>query len=600
MRKDVKEANGNRSAKRVGPGRPKKNQEILARMALAFEPENTHPIIFNDKFCALDQIEPLGIDAKFAGISHKLLKLLENAREKAKFAAGSEDGIGSALMGLRQWASDDLPEKVVHACEKHLYANERVISALLAHLAERVVISEEIKSIAFAARQRAEDELRAIPPVMVDFANRLIAAGISGIEVRKISKERLAAVIGAIRETSADAEIGAIPCIPDDKSLFPDKYVSSSSKSDVSDDVRNVFIGKPQNGGYPSVSPDSAAAAGNTGAKSNGDGFVPGDLGSPGTVILPPYRGQIAGDLSVQDATAPAVNPSDGEARGAAAQMDFSLVGVGVKSAGSDVSQALTGPVEQPSMTTTGPVEQPSMTPLSRLPSEVPAQFPAGSPFASEAPAQILAPSPIVADETKPLADRTVSAAQKPASMLDLLSSDRGVRDAGSGGNGVAGQEALPEKVALPVVPPGPRGMWDDLDLTPFGYRIEEAVASTDADMEALRIRLPETRLLQDLAVPRTQEHMVAEAVVNQRDRLLMDRFIRDYTARTGIRISEMEKRIWCLLLIDLKMGLGGRLAGKNGWFNGIVLPGPAGSTRVRRIWSIDQSAEALSEAYIK
>jgi hypothetical protein len=240
------------------------------------------------------------------------------------------------------------------------------------------------------------------------------------------------------------------------------------------------------------------------------------------------------------------------------------------------------GPVKDPSTTTTGPAKDPSMT--TARPAE---QTPIPTTGSAEQPS-------IVAHNSahKP--------AQRPAPMPDLLSSDRGLRDAGSGGNGVVGQQVLPEKAVPSVVPAGPRGMWDDLDLTPFGYRIEEAVASTDADIEALRIRLPEIRLLQDLAVPGTQEHMVAEAVVNQRDRLLMDRFIRDYTARTGIRISEMEKRIWCLLLIDLKMGLGGRLAGKNGWFNGIVLPGPAGSTRVRRIWSIDQSAEALSEAYIK
>jgi len=253
MKKSDNDYPGNRLIKRLTPGRPTKNQEILARMTVAYEPENAHPIIFSEGFKASDFIEPLGIEGKFAALSTKLSERLEEAREKAKTRRDSDGDTARTLKELRQWASNDLPEKVLYTCENHLYANERVISALLAHLADHVILGEELKSIAFAARQRAEDELKEISPALVNFTNGLIACGITGRDVHKMSKERLAVIVSAIRGTSAQHEIGGIPSIPEAPSVSPQNGVNSTENSDEKSDGINGLLRKPQNGGFPSV-----------------------------------------------------------------------------------------------------------------------------------------------------------------------------------------------------------------------------------------------------------------------------------------------------------------------------------------------------------
>lgn len=143
-----------------------------------------------------------------------------------------------------------------------------------------------------------------------------------------------------------------------------------------------------------------------------------------------------------------------------------------------------------------------------------------------------------------------------------------------------------------------PKGLWDTLDLTPIGYRIEEAEPSTVADKEALSIILPGTRVLADWAVRGTQEHMFAEACVRQRDRILLEKFLKQHSKRTGRVLPEMEKRILSMLMIDLQPADATRFTGRDGWFDGIVLPPKAGSSKVRRVLAINNSAAAMTAAY--
>lgn len=158
--------------------------------------------------------------------------------------------------------------------------------------------------------------------------------------------------------------------------------------------------------------------------------------------------------------------------------------------------------------------------------------------------------------------------------------------------------EEVPEPVAGPPAPPRPKGRWDDLDLEPLGYRIEEVPASTDADMEAMRMKLPDVSSLNELAVPKSPDVMLTDGAMGQKDRSLLDKFLMRYSDRMQVRIGEMEKRIIALLLVDLPGGGKGRMMGARGWYHGVVLPGVEGSSRIRRVVSIDQSEAALKDAF--
>lgn len=104
--------------------------------------------------------------------------------------------------------------------------------------------------------------------------------------------------------------------------------------------------------------------------------------------------------------------------------------------------------------------------------------------------------------------------------------------------------------------------------------------------------------MLADWADRGTKEYFLAKSCVEQRDWIVFDKFLDSHPERTGRQFSEMEKRIISMLMIDVQNGPGGRFTARQGWFEGIVLPPKTGSSKVRRVVSINRSDEALTMAY--
>jgi len=127
-----------------------------------------------------------------------------------------------------------------------------------------------------------------------------------------------------------------------------------------------------------------------------------------------------------------------------------------------------------------------------------------------------------------------------------------------------------------------------------------ETTASTDIDMEALKITLPEHDSLYDYALPNSQEYIFAKSAYENGSMEDFAGFLRLYEARTNHRMSEMERRIWALLLLDYKRGPDLPLVGKGGFYHGIVLATRPGTTRVSRVEIISDKPEDMINAFRK
>lgn len=411
-------------------------------MAVAHDPVSAGRMVFADPVTQETIVEDAGIEAKLAGISAIIEQRLGKVSAEAVLRRDSEGGPDGALTGLRAWADQDFPENVVHACEQHYYANDRVVSALLGHLVEHVVIGEELRSIALAARRRAADELDQIPPSMTEFVNRLMAAGVVVEDVRKMSKQRLAAVVSAIRgieAAEAEVEVRSVPGMDD--GAIPHKSLSSSI--------------------------DEA----------------------------------VAGEPAVKDAARPVL-----------------------EAAGEPVVEAPQEAVDGTDGAGTG-----------------------GYAATSEGPAEL---------------------------MLEVPNA--------------------PVETPAPAVP---ETRWGVLDLTRIGYDVEVVTASTDRDTAALKMRMPDVSAFKELAARGTPEMALADGIVENRNRTLVERFFRTRSRRVGFELSEADQRVWVLLLAELPTLGKSPSFGEYGWFDGLSVPLGDGSTKVARLRAIDRSEDGLREA---
>jgi len=452
-----------------GKGRPSSSTVMVERLVAAHNPELAGPNVFNGYGSRVDLVEETGLDAKLSRISAMIASRLENAAKSGSKLRDSETGPEGSLGAHRPWSSDDCPENVVFWAEAEFFANDRVVSGLTAHLVEHIAIGEELRQIALSARRRAQEELASLPMYMVEFANRLIACGVSRNDVHHMSKDRLNAVIAAIRGMDASTP-----------GLVPDRLPLESSGSGHEGDRH---IDAPGDDGL----------------------FGRSDNGGP-DVGIPQGRGDS---------------------------------------------------------------EEASGTAADRVPEGLDAQAPNG-----------MGPLAETGDEGD---------AETGPRSLDgevLADSEEGIDDVSD----------VPD--AAPV-PARPKNRWDDLDLTPLGYRIEEVTASTDADLAALRMKLPTVGSFRELALAKSPEVMMAEGIEEQRDRVILSRFFSRYCSRVHVRMSEAEQRLWGLLLVDVTKGPSDRQISANGWCHGLVLPGPEGTTKVRRIVSMDQSEEGLADALV-
>lgn len=440
-------------------------------MAVVHDPSSAGKMVFGDGFTGDELVEAVGVEDKIKAISGKIASRLGNAADLAKNVRDSELSGDGTLALLRPWLDQEVPENVVSSCEQQYFANERVISALFSHLVEHIVIGEDLRLVASAARRRASDELQRIPPVMIDFVNRLMASGVVVDDVWKMSKKRLGEVVAAIKGVDPSAVMADVDAVPGNTFSSEDGRTSISRKSDAdSEDAPEVA--------FEPVSEEAVEHV---------------DSGRPD-------------------------NDADALVEGSVHGLIEDSEGVGSPS---ETSQS----------------------------------------------------------------DGSQDTGSQGETGLDEPSSE-----------GV--EEPAEQVIDTPSEPVRPKGRWDDLDLSALGYSIEETVASSDADREALRMTLPAVTTLRELALPRSAEMAFMDGIETQKDRVIMDKFIRRFEGRMNVRISEMEKRVIALLLVDLPTNGAGRQMGANGWYDGIVLPGAEGSSRVRRIVAIDRSEAGLRDAF--
>ncbi|MFN3473015.1 MAG: hypothetical protein ACK4ZW_03105 [Blastomonas sp.] len=389
-------------------------------MAIAYAPESIYPLLFEEDG-ATARSSIARIDAgDFDALYREVRKNLEDVLDQASSRCGMSEPAYEALGRLRELADTAAPESIIKACAEEMLLNKRLISGLAEHLISHIIVGEELRSIAEAARSRVEEGFETVAPIYIGLVNSLKAAGIVENNVRDMSKSQFIEILAILKKTSGDEQKRVI--------------------SEVSE----------------------------------------------GRVVVPAIFKE-----GFEDGVAP------GEQANAS----------GVAPAKEEVSPSL------------------------------------------------------VSDD-----------ADDECAIADAATKNTVVHD--------------------------PKGLWDRLDLEPIGYRIEEAEPSTDADKEAMTIKLPETTALTEWASPRSTEYMYATVCMNTHSKSIFDEFLSLHTERTGRLISEMEERILLMLMVDLWEFPGAPIAGQEGWYDGIVLPPKTGSSKVRRVVSIDRSDKALTMAY--
>lgn len=133
-------------------------------------------------------------------------------------------------------------------------------------------------------------------------------------------------------------------------------------------------------------------------------------------------------------------------------------------------------------------------------------------------------------------------------------------------------------------------GVWSDIDVSHTGYRIEERPMVSDEDHAVMRIPLPPDRSMMALAAPIGLEMGYAEAAESDRIGLAAQRFLSRYCSRTETVLTEQERRFWLFLLFEVNTPAAERQLGRNGFFDGVMMPGPSGSAVVRKLVAIDRN----------
>lgn len=200
--------------------------------------------------------------------------------------------------------------------------------------------------------------------------------------------------------------------------------------------------------------------------------------------------------------------------------------------------------------------------------------------------------------ETGPRDDGSQDSERRDDTPAETGSTGLGREDSLSGEDDGMDDRGTTSEPVAEVVPDGPpMTRWGPLDLSRIGYSAHEVVASSDEDMRALKMPLPEVDTFVKLAAKGTAEFMHADGAQENHDRKLVEKFFPMWIRRTGTRLTDAEQRVWALLLIELR-GVGlGRNMGANGWFDGLVVPKGDGSARVIRISAIDRSEDGLRDA---
>lgn len=248
--------------KRHGRGRVSKSQEVMSRLAIAHDPRSIGEMVFGHRYDGFEIIEEQSIEDKMSRIAHEVENRLKKAMSGVEIRLESDGSPDIPAGRLRPWMSGKSAKQVIERAEAEFYANERVISALVEHLTRHLLIAEDLRSMADSARQRAIDELNALPAYVVEFANRLLMAGIEKDKLKNMSRSRLDAVVTAIR---AEPQIDGHGDIGEKLADSPAGYDRSSicetglsGKSSTPGSPENAKIA--ENGSLAQPKPDPATS----------------------------------------------------------------------------------------------------------------------------------------------------------------------------------------------------------------------------------------------------------------------------------------------------------------------------------------------------
>jgi hypothetical protein len=85
---------------------------------------------------------------------------------------------------------------------------------------------------------------------------------------------------------------------------------------------------------------------------------------------------------------------------------------------------------------------------------------------------------------------------------------------------------------------------------------------------------------------------------MDQRDGTVAERLILRLSERSNLLLTEEEPRVWSFLLLDYSLRHEQFRQTPSGWYHGVLLPGRAGTTRVRQIVSKEVTDEVCKNAF--
>ncbi len=137
-------------------------------------------------------------------------------------------------------------------------------------------------------------------------------------------------------------------------------------------------------------------------------------------------------------------------------------------------------------------------------------------------------------------------------------------------------------------------GIWDVIDVSNTGYRIEQSSIIAAEDAAVALMRFPTDRSMLRLAAPTGIEQTLANGAEIKHDKDLAQRFVGRFCSRTGLSLTEEERRLWLFLLFEVNTASVEKQIGRNGFFDGVRLPAEKGSSQIRRLVAVDR--ERLSD----
>lgn len=588
-------------------GKPSFGIDRLSRMIRASTPDDQSDPLFVDLETPFGLIEELEAGSKLEALSSLVAKRLEKAGNDAMTRFMRDDDLSADLAWARPWSSSASTESVLRSAEASHYANERVITALTAHLVEHLVVREDLGRVMESARRRANDEAGGLPEYMQVFAQALMDSGMGSRDVKNISKRRISAIVEMVRSGSA-------ALADDDRGTLggPSGRVGDGGRDGggTADGAYSASRRTNDDGGPGGAGTSERAY--NASRRTNGDGGFEGDDGGvpegssdaapglvlrdaeltqfpvhdgfapPGNLVLRDVELAQGGDSEVvpsdvtdgvsgaleRDDSAP--SPTSGEGR----PDDAGVTGSELETPSCSVeSGPSAGPVGDRSVDATAPVSKPS----------------------DRASITLFDAIPEVGDDSETgMGDGPDGRVPHP----DGGPSDGVSTPVGSGTVPARETSAGPASVQVPVVPAGPAGRWDSFDLGDLPYRISERIASSEEDAAALRFRLPEQGGMRDLPGVVGVLNALATQALNERDGRVGERFVTRWAERAKVPLTDEEVRIWCFLLMELKHIRAGDSMTPAGWYHGLILPGPVGTARVRQLVSTDAGAAASEHRF--